>query len=99
MSAEDFGSSDQVGTIHSATCLKADEASGSTVFGTDIYSGDSSICSAAVHVGLITPQEGGQVTFQILAGLDAYEGSKRNGITTRSWGAWGSSFQFVSDGQ
>ena len=39
-----------------------------TVWGSDIYTSDSSICTAAVHSGLITLQQGGTVTIEMRAG-------------------------------
>ena len=50
------------------------------VSGTDVYHTYSPICWAAVHAGIITPDLGGVVTFEIRAGQAAYIGSKRNGI-------------------
>jgi hypothetical protein len=66
-----------------------------SVWGTDIYTDDSSVCSAAVHLGLITEATGGTVVIQISDGLDAYEGSTANGITSSSYPAWSGSFTFV----
>jgi hypothetical protein len=67
-----------------------------TVWGTDTYTDDSSVCTAAVHAGLITLASGGPVTFEMRPGLDSYEASTRNGIASRSWGVWSSSFVFVT---
>jgi len=68
-----------------------------TVWGTDVYTDDSSVCTAAVHVGLITLEEGGTVTIEIRPGEDAYEASERNGIETSPYPAWGGSFVIVDD--
>jgi len=70
----------------------------STVWGTDIYTDDSSICTAAVHAGLISFASGGTVTIAIRPGRDSFTGSTRNGVATGSWGAWGGSFVFVTPG-
>lgn len=66
-----------------------------SVWGTDYYTSDSSICTAAVHAGVITLASGGTVTFFLHGGLPSYPGSFRNGITTSSWGAYGSTFAFT----
>jgi hypothetical protein len=68
-----------------------------TVWGTDVYTDDSSICTAAVHVGAITIDEGGEVTIEIRAGEESYEASERNGIESQSYGPWGGSFVIVDD--
>ena len=63
-----------------------------TVWGTDVYTDDSSICTAGVHAGKITRAAGGIVTIEIRPAQDAYAGSTRNGVTTSSYGSWGGSF-------
>jgi hypothetical protein len=65
------------------------------VWGTDIYTDDSSVCTAAVHAGAITLEDGGTVTIEIREGLDSYLGTTANEITTGSYGAWEGSFEFV----
>ncbi|XP_071985285.1 uncharacterized protein [Engystomops pustulosus] len=72
-----------------AECL----ADGTSVWGTDVYTDDSSICRAAIHAGLI-PNEGGEVTVWKTPGHVSYSGSTRNGITTKHYGAWPGSFKF-----
>ena len=64
------------------------------VWGTDLYSDDSSVCTAAVHAGKLTFEEGGTVEVEIRPGADSYEDSERNGVSTSSWGAWDGSFIF-----
>lgn len=60
-----------------------------------IYTADSSICTAAVHAGLITLTQGGTVEVTRLDGLDNYgSGTTHNGITTRAWQRpWPESFR------
>jgi hypothetical protein len=64
------------------------------VWGTDIYTADSSVCTAAVHAGKITLAQGGVVTFQMRPGQAEYVGSTRNGITSEDWDEWDGSFIF-----
>ena len=66
-----------------------------SVWGTDAYTDDSSVCTAAVHLGLINELDGGLVVIQISGGLDAYEGTTANGVTSGSYGAWSGTFTFV----
>jgi hypothetical protein len=67
-----------------------------SVWGTDVYTDDSSICTAAVHAGLITLARGGNVTIEIMGGRPSYTGSSRNGITTGGYSSWSGSFQLVT---
>lgn len=66
-----------------------------SVWGTGIYTDDSSICRAAVHQGFITIQSGGIVTIEIRPGLKSYAGSTQNGVTSKNWGSWSGSFVFI----
>ena len=65
------------------------------VWGTDVYTDDSSICTAAVHAGLITAVGGGVITIEIRPGQAGYSGSARNGVSTGGYGAWHGSYVFV----
>lgn len=65
-----------------------------SVWGTETYTDDSSVCSAAVHAGIINPVEGGRVVIEIAPGEDSYEGSAENGVTSSDYGSWGGSFTF-----
>ena len=64
-------------TIH-VTC--PEEGVVGSLWGTEIYTDDSSICTTAVHMGLISVEEGGAFVVTILDGQEAYTGSisKRN---------------------
>jgi hypothetical protein len=64
----------------------------SRLWGTDIYTDDSSICTAAVHAGLINAASGGTVQVEGLAGQPGYRGSQRNGVGSRDYGGWTGSF-------
>jgi len=65
-----------------------------SVWGSDIYTADSSICTAAVHSGLITFQQGGNVTIELRPGRNVYGCSERNGVTTSPFGSYQHSFVF-----
>ena len=66
-----------------------------SAWGTDLYSDDSSICTAAVHAGRLALAAGGQVTIYMQPGQASYAGSPRNGVTTSSYGQWSGSFSFT----
>jgi beta-lactamase regulating signal transducer with metallopeptidase domain len=72
------------------------EITGSTtghVWGTDVYSDDSTIAAAAVHAGILKAGERGSVKITILPGRDHYDGSTKNGITSGTYGTFGGSFR------
>jgi hypothetical protein len=86
-----------VGEEFTYDCPPADEESIDRLWGTEVYTDDSSICTAAVHAGAITLDEGGEVTIEITAGEDSYEGTEQNGVESLDYGPWGGSFIIVSD--
>jgi hypothetical protein len=65
------------------------------IWGSDVYTDDSSIGTAAVHAGLISFENGGTVTIEIRRGQSQYQASTRYGISSASYGSWGGSFVFV----
>ncbi|ALA60480.1 LCCL domain-containing protein [Nitrospira moscoviensis] len=68
-----------------------------TVYGTDVYTDDSYVCSAAVHRGLITQKTGGMVSIQLLEGDRTFTASSRNGVTSLPQESWaGQSYIFVA---
>lgn len=75
------------------TCVCDKSQLTGTIWGTQTYTSDSSICAAAVHAGVIT-SGGGVVTVSGLRGCQSYTGSTRNGITSQDYGKWSSSFFF-----
>ena len=68
------------------------------VWGTDVYTDDSSVASAAIHAGVLRLGETRTVTITILAGQGSYSASTRNGVTTSNWGSWGGSYSFAGAG-
>ncbi|NXM94170.1 VITRN protein, partial [Sylvia borin] len=67
------------------------------VYGTDIYASFSSVCSAAIHSGVID-NSGGKILVQKVAGHSGYRGSFSNGVRSLSLPRWRESF-LVSEGK
>ena len=62
------------------------------LFGTEIYTDDSELAVAAVHAGILASGQTGTVKVTILPGQSSYRASLRNGVKSRSWGKWDSSY-------
>lgn len=62
------------------------------IWGTDVYTDDSQLATAAVHTGILAPGETGVVRVTILPGRENYVGSTRHGITSHSYGQWVGSY-------
>ncbi|MGE4584136.1 MAG: LCCL domain-containing protein [Sphaerochaeta sp.] len=67
----------------------------SSLWGVGIYTTDSSIGSAAVQMGLISFEQGGEVTIQITEGRPYYGGLLVNDVASTPYDSWPLSFQFV----
>lgn len=66
-----------------------------TIWGTDLYTDDASVCVAAVHAGVLTRERGGVAFIEIRPGAEAYVGSDRNGVVSRDYPQWTGSYVFV----
>lgn len=76
------------------TFLCAANGSRGSLWGTDTYTDDSTVCTAALHAGKISSPRGGQITVRTTAGLPSYVGSTRRKVTSNSYGAWSGSIAF-----
>ncbi len=65
------------------------------VWGSDVYTDDSDLATAAVHAGVLQAGQEGIVTVRILRGRNNYSESTRNGVTTGVYGRWPGSYEFV----
>ena len=84
------GFKNDVGTTYKFECPANGTAS--AIWGNDIYTADSSICTAAVHAGVITLEDGGTVTVEFRPGRQIYGSTVRNGITSSTFGEYSRSF-------
>lgn len=74
-------------------------ASLGTIYGTDVYTGDSRVCAAGVHAGVVTHAEGGRVVIEIWPGRSFYAASNRHGVQSRSWDVTSTSYVVLPVGQ
>jgi subtilisin-like proprotein convertase family protein len=83
-----------VGTVYSMTLTG--QASGGTIWGTNIYTDDSYLNVAAVHAGVLAAGQTATVYVEMVAGQSSYTSSTQNGVTSAPYGSWGGSYRFVS---
>jgi len=79
--------------VDSLTCSCAPGAAAGSIWGSNPYTADSNLCSAARHAGVIDAA-GGIVTALRIGGLGAYAASERNGVASRSWASYPASVVF-----
>jgi len=75
------------------TCFCGAHAPVGPVWGSGPYTGNSDLCTAARHAGVIGP-EGGMVSVRTVAGQAGYQGSEANGVITRDRGSFPKSVSF-----
>lgn len=63
------------------------------VWGSDVYTDDSSVAAAAVHAGLVNVGDFGFVKVTLLPGQSRYEGTSRYGVTSQAYEQWDGSFR------
>ena len=71
------------------------QASGS-VWGTDVYTGDSALAAAAVHAGLVKTGETAVVRVIVEQPRSKYQGSVRNGVTSQEYGQYGTAYRLAA---
>ncbi|HKW00546.1 MAG TPA: LCCL domain-containing protein [Vicinamibacterales bacterium] len=64
-----------------------------SVWGSDVYTDDSSVGAAAVHAGLVSVGDFAFVKVTLLPGQARYEGTARNGVTSETYEQWEGSFR------
>jgi LCCL domain len=82
------GLQNQVGKTFAIRVIGALPGGGGGVWGTDIYTLDSTLAIAAVHAGLLRPGQTGIVHVTILGPVPGFQGSTRNGITSSGYGLY-----------
>lgn len=80
-------------TTEGLECTCAPQQMSGSVWGSDIYTFDSSICAAARHAGML-PAAGGSVTVFTAGRCSRFVGTARNGVTTGDWGPYDNTFAF-----
>jgi LCCL domain len=63
------------------------------VWGTDVYTGDSTLAAATVHAGLVKPGEQAVVRIVVMDPPAGFLGSIRNGVTSHDFGRFGSAYR------
>lgn len=86
----------RAGQSLTCTCTAAAVLDAGSVAGSDVYTGDSRICRAALHAGAVS-RGGGVVTLRVLSGVTRHPGSSRHGVRTADFGGWRQSFTFEEE--
>jgi hypothetical protein len=66
---------------------------GGSIWGTDTYTGDSNLPTAAVHAGAVDAGDTSVVRVTVVAPLNQYQGTTRHGITSAHYGPYGTAYR------
>ena len=64
-----------------------------SVWGTNVYTSDSALATAAVHAGIVKVGETGVVQVKIVSPPASFNGTARNGIATSDYGPFSGAFE------
>lgn len=64
-----------------------------SIWGTDVYTGDSALATAAVHAGAVKPGETAVLRVTVMPPLPQYHGSVRHGVSSHDYGRYGTAFR------
>lgn len=78
------------GTTFSLQLTGSDSGS---IWGSDVYTDDSDLATAAVHAGVLEDGQTGTVAITVRPGQESYQGSQRNGVASQGYGAWHGSYR------
>jgi hypothetical protein len=67
-----------------------------SIWGTDMYTLDTQLATAAVHCGVLKPGETGNVRVQILGPQGAFVGSARHGVTSSEYGGYPGAYRVLT---
>ena len=82
----------QVGKVFA---FRVTGAAAGSLWGTDIYTLDSTLALAAVHAGLLKPGKTGIVKVRVLGPQVGFLGSIRNGVNSSNYANYPGGYQFL----
>jgi hypothetical protein len=66
--------------------------SGPTIWGTEVYTADSNLATAAVHAGVLKVGQRGIVKVTMIKSPEVHHGIVQNGVRSSQWGAYSASY-------
>jgi hypothetical protein len=85
-----FNSVATIGAVH---YIRVTGRRAGAIWGTDVYTADSTLAAVAVHAGALKEGQTGVVKVTILPGQPSYQGATRNGITSYAYGPFSFSYK------
>jgi len=76
---------DKANQIGKTFAFKVTGNASGTVYGSDVYTLDSSLATAAVHAGVVKHGQTGVIRVKIIESPDSFTATTRNGVTSYAW--------------
>ena len=98
LSSMGLDNDDNLGKEYKFECQAAPEdLIHAPIWGTNVYTVNSGLCTTAVHSGFISPEKGGEITVQLLEGKDFYTGSQKNDVISKDHRSTDIGYTFVGE--
>jgi hypothetical protein len=86
--------SDHEGEVGKSYYFTLTGTTSGSIWGTDVYTTDSSLAASAVHAGKLRPGQTKAVKVTVVQSPNSFRGSTRNGVTTNNYGSYPSAYRF-----
>ena len=80
-------------TIGATYYFRVKGGAAGTIWGTDVYTGDSQIALVAIHAGLVKADHEAIVKVTVVSPPPQFQGSSRHGVTSHDFGRFGSAYR------
>lgn len=81
------------GQMNKTFAIRVTGAANGSVWGTDVYTIDSNLATAAVHAGVLQMGQTAVIKVTVVASPPAFQGSVRNGVTSSGYGQYRAAFK------
>ena len=82
------------GQVGRSWCFRVVGEVDGAVWGTDVYTGDSSVASAAVHAGFVEPGANAVLRVVVVEPPERFAGCLRHGVASRDYERYDAAFRF-----
>jgi hypothetical protein len=90
-----YNLSDKANQIGKTFAFKVTGNASGSVYGTDVYTLDSSLATAAVHAGVVKNGATGVIRVKIIESPESFVSSARNGVTSYPWTRYSAAYKVI----
>jgi hypothetical protein len=80
-------------TVGTSFYFRVRGEAGKPLWGTDIYTADSWLATAAIHAGLVKPDQTAFIKVTAVTPPAQYQGSERNAVISHDFGRYGTAYR------